>query len=339
LRNLQAQSEQRGDHQSHRRTAERHRAEQPQCLVVHDQRGVPVAVGHRARTKVLDEFLQAVGIAQPQHVSFVTQRPVGHPPALVERSDEVFRRHPHVVEEDLVEVPVILIARRRERPSNHAGKVGWDHQRADALVLGGVWIGANKSQQNVGVMGTGCPHLLAVDHEVVTIAGSTGAQRGQIGTGAWLAHSERRGHLGPQDRHRPPTLLLRRSEGDQGSGDDADTLRIERQVGAPACEFLLMDVLLQQRGVSAAELGRESWQQPAVVEHQPLPPASPFRDMAARSRALERVGLGRQICVKKCHEFRAEGLDVSVEGQLHGAPRGKKSSKTSVIYKMRILFS
>jgi hypothetical protein len=77
------------------------------------------------------------------------------------------------------------------------------------------------------------------------------------------------------------------------------------------------------RGVSAAELGRESWQQPAVVEHQPLPPASPFRDMAARSRALERVGLGRQICVKKRHEFRAEGLDVSVEGQLHGAPGGR----------------
>jgi hypothetical protein len=55
-------------------------------------------------------------------------------------------------------------------------------------------------------------------------------------------------------------------------------------------------------------------------------------------RALQRLCIARQMFVKKRHELRAEGLDVSVESQLHGAP-GKKIRKTSVISKMRILFS
>src|SRR5258708_11519295 len=44
-------------------------------------------------------------------------------------------------------------------------------------------------------------------------------------------------HLGPQDGHRPPMLLLRGSERDQRRGDDADALRVSRQVGTPTCEF------------------------------------------------------------------------------------------------------
>ena len=110
---------------------------------------------------------------EPQHVSFVAQGAACDPPTLVERSDQVLGRHPHVVEEDLVEVQVVLIACRREWAPDHTGKVGGDHQRTDALVFGGVWIGAHKSQQNVGVMGAGRPHLLPGDHEVVTVTDGT----------------------------------------------------------------------------------------------------------------------------------------------------------------------
>ena len=59
-----------------------------------------------------------------------------------------------------------------------------------------------------------------------------GAQRRQVGAGARLAHAERRGHLGPQDRHRPPLLLLGGAERDQRRGDDADALRVEAVVDA-----------------------------------------------------------------------------------------------------------
>ena len=111
-----------------------------------------------------------------------------------------------------------------------------------------------------------------------------------------------------------------RAERDQRGGDDADALWVEGQVDPSAREFQLVDVLLQDRGVAAAELGRISGEQPAVVEHQPLPATRPFRDMATRPRALERLGFRRQVLVQKCDELGAERLDVGVEGQLHGAP-------------------
>ena len=256
----------------------------------------------------------------------MSQRPVGHPPALVERADEVLGGHPGVVEEDLVEVQVVLIACGRERASDDPREVSRDHQGADALVFGRVWISANKSEQHVGVVGSGRPHLLPVDHEAVPVAVGTGAQRSQIGAGTGLAHAKRRRQLGAQDRHRPPPLLLRRSERDQRRGDDADALRVEREIDASAGQLLLMDILLQQRGVSPTELRWVSGQQPAVVEHQPLPAARPSRDMAARSRPLQRLRLRRQVLVEEGHELCAEGLDVSVEGQLHGAP-GEENSK------------
>jgi hypothetical protein len=48
--------------------------------------------------------------------------------------------------------------------------------------------------------------------------------------------------------------------------------------------------------------------------------------VAARSGPLQRLRLGRQVLVEEGHELRAEGLDVSVEGQLHGAT-GEENSK------------
>ena len=87
------------------------------------------------------------------------------------------------------------------------------------------------------------------------------------------------------------------------------------------------------RRVAAAELGRVARQQPAVVEHAAAASGgpSPGRRLLDRDRSSG-LGLGRQVLVEERDELRAEGLDVSVEGQLHGAPGGKKIRKTSVIY-------
>jgi hypothetical protein len=67
-----------------------------------------------------------------------------------------------------------------------------------------------------------------------------------------FAHSQRRGHLGPQVRDRPPALLVECSEGDQRGRDDAHA-PWEREVSAPAGQFLLMDVPLQDRRVPPPE--------------------------------------------------------------------------------------
>ena len=124
------------------RLGQRDRAEQPQRLVVHHHGGVAVTVQCGAtgalctsRARNPRPVPEPVGVAEPQHVPFVTERSVGDPPALVERTDEVLGGHPGIVEEHLVEVEVVLIARRSERPAHHTGQVGGDHQCADALVL------------------------------------------------------------------------------------------------------------------------------------------------------------------------------------------------------------
>ncbi len=121
-----------------------------------------------AGPEVGDHVVDPIGEAQPHHRALMPERPVGDAPAAVERADEVLGGHPRVGEEHLVEVHVVLAGHVGERPAHHAGRGGGNDQRADALVLGRVRVGAHERQQEVGVVGAGCPHLLTVDHEVVT---------------------------------------------------------------------------------------------------------------------------------------------------------------------------
>ena len=70
----------------------------------------------------------------------------------------------------------VSVVDARERPAHHAGGVGGNQQRADALVLRRVGIGADEGEQDVGVVRARRPHLLAVDDEVVAVDDRTGAQ-------------------------------------------------------------------------------------------------------------------------------------------------------------------
>jgi hypothetical protein len=144
-------------------------------------------------------------------------------------------------------------------------------------MFGGVGVGADERQYHVCVVCPGRPHLLSVDHEVVAVTHRSGPKRGQIGAGTRLAHPQRCGDLGTQDRYRPLLLLLGRAEGDERRGDDPDALRVEARDDPAAAQLRLQDVLLQDRCVPAAELRRVARHQPAVVELQPLPPPGPVR--------------------------------------------------------------
>ena len=146
------------------------------------------------------------------------------------------------------------------------------------------------------------------------------AQRRQVGTGPRLAHPERRGHLGPQDRHGPLLLLLVGAERDQRRGDDADALRVEALVDPPPRQLLAVDVLLQDRRVAATELGRIARHQPAVVEHQPLPATGPLRNVDYSTATARALRPRRQILVEEGDELGAERLDIGVKCQLHCAP-------------------
>ncbi len=76
-----------------------------------------------ARTKILDELLQAVGVTQPQHVSLVRQASHWPPATLSFSGPTRFSTGTRTaVEEDLVEIQIVAIAHRCERPSDHTGQ-------------------------------------------------------------------------------------------------------------------------------------------------------------------------------------------------------------------------
>ena len=250
----------------------------------------------------------------------MSERTIGHAPATVERPDEVLGGHPRVGEEDLVEVQVLLTAHVGERPAHDTRGVGGNDQRADALVLRRVRVGAYERQQEVRVVGAGCPHLLSVDHEVVTGQNRAGPQRRQVGAGAGLAHAERRGQFGLEHRHRPAVFLLVGAERNQRRRNDVHTLRIEAVVDPATAQFVEMHELLQHGRLAAAELRRLCGQQPAVVEQQPLPVARPLRHVRHRPRPLQGQRLGRQVLVEERRELGTELLDVGIKSQLHRIP-------------------
>ena len=115
-------------------------------------------------------------------------RPASHRPA----TDEVLGRHPRVVEEDLVEVEVVLIAGGRERPrTTPARSVGIISalMRPCLGASGSVRTKVNSTSRRA----RGRPHLLSVHHEVVAVHAGfehcPGSQRRQVGTGSGLRSS------------------------------------------------------------------------------------------------------------------------------------------------------
>ncbi len=95
-----------------------------------------------------------------------------HLPALVLGADQVRAGHAHIFKKDLVELGVA--GHLHQRPQAEAGRLHIDHQTADALVLGGVRIGAHKQLDVVGAVGKAGPDFLAVDHKIVALFNSSG---------------------------------------------------------------------------------------------------------------------------------------------------------------------
>ena len=104
-----------------------------------------------------------------------------------ERAEQRVGGHPDVVEEHLGEVGRAVEG--DQRAGFDAGQRHVDDQAGDALVLGGVGVGAHVQLTPVGAVPERRPDLLAVDHEVVAVAHGAGAQRREIGAGFRLRHA------------------------------------------------------------------------------------------------------------------------------------------------------
>ena len=142
----------------------------------------------------------------------------------------------------------------------------------------------------------------------------------QVRARARFTHAQRRGHLGAQDRHRPPLLLLLGAERQQRRGDDADALRVERVIDAPPRRVLRDGRTV--RGCprcgrrtpagcpAAASRGRTA----AAASGAPTPARATSTGTARRPLRPR-----RQVLVEERDELRAERLDLGVERELHTA--------------------
>ena len=101
-----------------------------------------------------------------------------------------------------------------------------------------VRIGPDKDQEDVGIVSSRCPDLLAIDNEVVAVGYRSGGQRGQVASSPRLAHPEGRRFLSPHDGHRPTFDLFVVTERHDGRADDAEPLRVETSGHVPSSEFL-----------------------------------------------------------------------------------------------------
>ena len=165
-----------------------------------------------------------------------------------------------------------------------------------------------------------CPHLLSVDHEPIAVELGARAQPREIRPGIRLAHTERRGHVAAQDRHRPLPLLFVGAETEDRRHHDAEALRVVARVDPSPAHLLEMHELLEQRRVAPAELGRVARHQPTGIEQLRLPRSGPGRDVGARLRAFGSFGRVRGVVVQPFGELPPKRFDVGVERQSHAAP-------------------
>ena len=106
--------------------------------------------------------------------ALVGERGHAHPPSVTQRADQSRRRHPYIGEDDLIEM--CLAGHLPQRPHLDAGEAHVEQEERDPPVARNVGIGAGHEDAPVGHPPVRAPHLLTVDHEIVTVGHGRSAQ-------------------------------------------------------------------------------------------------------------------------------------------------------------------
>ncbi|MNE18700.1 hypothetical protein D3C80_1117500 [compost metagenome] len=258
--------------------------------------------------------------------ALVAEQVLGAGPALVLLADQVGHRHPHVVEEHLVDF--VLAVQGDDRPHADAGAGHVDQQEGDAALLLGLRVGAHQAEDHVGVLAEGCPGLLAVDHVVVAVAHRAGLQRGQVGAGARLGVALAPPVAAVEDARQVAGLLLGGAELDDHRRDHVDA-----EGDQPRCPeggaFLLEDVLVHHAPAGTAEFHRPVGGIPAAGIEDALP-ALVVGLVQVLAEAHARGDVRRQFGAQELAHLIAEGelfravVDVHEDSSVMAArpPRG-----------------
>ena len=143
--------------------------------------GQGVAVAARVVGHLLQSLQLTRGAAQLSHqYALVREQQLAVAPAVTFLADQVLARHPHLVEEDFVDVRVAV--HRADRPYRNARRLHVDQQERDALLRPIFRTGAHQAEYPVRPLHVGGPDLLAGDQVIVALAYGARAQVGKVGT-------------------------------------------------------------------------------------------------------------------------------------------------------------
>ena len=113
------------------------------------------------------------------------QQAFGDRPALVHLADQIARRHLHVFQEGFAEHR--RAGNQADRSWPHAGVCHVDQQEGNAVMLAHGRVGADKTEDPVGVMRVAGPDLVTVDQVMIALQHRASLQPRQIGPGSRFA--------------------------------------------------------------------------------------------------------------------------------------------------------
>ena len=174
------------------------------------------------------------------------------PPAFSRSANDVVDRDHCIAQEDLVKGRMTI--HLAQWSCIDARLVhGQDHPR-DALVLGRVPVRPSEQHSQVGMVGTGAPHLLSVDDEDRTVLYGGGRQPSEVRSTPWFAEQLAPGVLACHDpREKPLFQRCRTMRQESWSGEQHS-----RPEWRPDCarrhEFLFDDIVGPRGKSTSAQL-------------------------------------------------------------------------------------
>ena len=235
----------------------------------------------------LAQPLEAVGDlrdrAEGEPGALVHQRRDRHRPAVADAADDVGVGDPRLLDEDLVELA--LAGDLDQRLGLHPGLLHVHQEVGEALVLGGVGVGAGDEHAPLGVLGEGRPDLLPGDDPFVAVLDRLRLQRGEVGARLRLGEALAPDLLGGEDRLQVALLLLVGAVGDHDRAAHRQAEHVGRARRFLAGRLADEDRLLDQGRAAAAVLLRPGDPGPTGLVQLALP-------LAAEGHHLLEPGLG-----------------------------------------------